>query len=37
MAYKVEGKVVTYNQKVMLLFECNKAEHWKDKRANKNE
>lgn len=37
MAYKVEGKVVTYNQKVMLLFECNKAEHWKDKRANKND
>ena len=37
MAYKVEGKVATYNQKVMLLFDFSKAECWKSKKAIKNE
>lgn len=37
MAYKVEGKVVTYNQKVMLLFDFSNAEYWKYKKASKNE
>lgn len=33
MAYKAEGKVVTYNQKVLLLFDFSKAEYWKCKKA----
>ena len=33
MAYKAEGKVVTYNQKVLLLFDFSKAEFWKCKKA----
>ena len=37
MAYKAEGKVVTYNQKVLLLFDFNTADHWKCAKANKNE
>lgn len=37
MAYKVEGRVVTYNQKVMILFDFSKAECWKSKRTIKNE
>lgn len=35
MAYKVEGKVVTFNEKVMLLFDFNKAEHWKSAKGKK--
>ena len=33
MAYKAEGKVVTYNQKVLLLFDFSKAEYWKCEKA----
>ena len=37
MAYKAEGKVVIYNQKVLLLFDFSKAEFWKCKKEIKNE
>ena len=36
MVYKVEGKVVTYNEKVMLLFDFSKAEFWKCKKGTQN-
>lgn len=37
MAYKAEGKAVSYNQKVMLLFDFNRAECWRCKKEIKNE
>lgn len=36
LAYKAEGKVVMANQKVMLLFDFNKAANWTSQKAGHN-